>query len=197
MLRITYDGGELLDKRSPQVKGLMNWYLQRYLMNFRSQFRLDTFGKLVLYGSSLAIGLLVLAVVSETVGDGSYLLPVYLLSSVIAAQVLLFSLDMRAALSASDYLPKQKVQLEDNIVDVPWNVKIELVSYLFGGTWSSRQPSVGAIYKDGEFYTIKKDGAIERCPIVVSDKEERYFLAELTDGKPYSIVDLIYDKAKK
>lgn len=197
MLRITYDGAEVLDNRSPQVRGLMNWYLQRFIMNWKSQLRLDAFGKFILCGSSLAIGFLVIMVVSEILGSGLYLVPVYLVSSMVVAQVLLFSLDMRCALFARDFLPRQKVQLEDNIVDVPWNVKIELVSYFFGGSWSSRQPSVGIIYKDDTFYTIKKDGAIERCSIVASHAEERYFLEELTEGKPYSIVSLIYDKAKK
>lgn len=199
MLRITYDGGKILDESLPHVdKKPMNWYLQRYLMNWRGQFRLDLFNKAFIYGILFAVTLLIVGITSEFVEHGFYLFFVSLPIIFILIQIMLFSVNFKDLLCLDCFLPKEKIQLEDNIIDVPKSVKLELLSFFYGGDYISRKPSIGIINTDDGFYTIKKDGTLERCYLVVQDdREKRYFFQELPMNKPYSIVALIYDKAKK
>jgi len=199
MLRITYNGGKILDESLPHVdKKPMNWYLQRYLMNWRGQFRLDLFNKSFICGLIFAATLVIIAGVGELIGHGFHLFLVALLVVFVLTQITLLFVNLKDLLYLSHFLPKQKIQLEDNIVDVPESVKLELLSFFYGGDYSSRKPSIGIINTDNGFYTIKKDGALERCYFMVKDdREKRYFFQELPMNKPYSIVALVYDKAKK
>ena len=176
----------------------MNWYLQRYLMNWRGQFRLDLFNKAFIYGILFAVTFLIVGIISEFVEHGFYLFFVSLPIIFILMQIMLFSVNFKDLLCLDRFLPKEKIQLDDNIIDVPKSVKLELLSFFYGGDYSSRKPSIGIVNTDDGFYTIKKDGTLEKCYFAVQDdREKRYFFQELPMNKPYSIVALVYDKAKK
>lgn len=111
---------------------------------------------------------------------------------------MLFSVNFKDLLCLDRFLPKEKIQLDDNIIDVPKSVKLELLLFFYGGDYSSRKSSIGIINTDDGFYTIKKDGTLEKCYFAVQDdRKKRYFFQELPMNKPYSIVALVYDKAKK
>ena len=197
MLRITYDGGKILDETLPQTKGLMSWYLQRYIMNWRAQLRLSWEGKVVVYGTSALAAFLVIACAS-TKFSGLCLAFIYLFSYLIGVQIMLSCLDLEDCLHLSGFLPKTKEQLEDNIVDVPRAAKIDLLSYFFGEVPGSRSPFIGAVRKNDDLLIIKKDGSAESSRFTTATQEEwRYLLKEMPNGKAYSIVDLIYNKAKK
>lgn len=199
MLRITYDGGKVLDGTLPQARGLMNWYLQNYLMNWRAQLRLSSEGKGVVYGTPALIAFLVVACAS-TKFNGLYLTLIYLVSYFVGVQIMLFRYNLRACecLRLTDFLPEIKEQLEDNIVDVPREAKIDLLSYFYGEVPGSRTPFIGAVRKNDDLLIIKKDGSAESSRFTTATQEEwRYLLKEMPNGKAYSIVDLIYNKAKK
>lgn len=199
MLRITYDGGKILDGVLPQAKHLMNWHLQNYLMNWRAQLKLSWSGKVIVYGTSALAGFLVVACASTKI-SGPCLWFVYLFSYLVGVQIMLFCCNLRGCecLCLLDFLPGIKEQLEDNIIDVPRAAKIDLLSYFFGEVPGARYSFIGVIRKNDGLLIIKKEGGAESSRFTTATQEEwRYLRDEMPDGKAYSIIDLIYDKAKK
>ena len=199
MLRITYDGSKILDGTLPQAKSLMNWHLQNYLMNWRAQLGLSWEGKVIVYGTSALAAFLVVACASTKI-SGPCLWFVYLFSYLIGVQIMLFRYNLRGCecLCLTVFLPEIKEQLEDNIIDVPRAAKIDLLSYFFGEVPGSRSPFIGAMRKGEDVLIIKKDRSVESSRFTTATQEEwRYLRDEMPEGKAYSIIDLIYDKAKK
>lgn len=205
MLKITREGADLIDsglidKKAIKLK-VSSWNKQYRTIkrHFRYSLlddttKIETVVLSIL--SSIFFGLVLCMIIGST--GLQYLpswfrIPMHILFSILlgwhfTTEVIIF--DDGIIGNEKVFLPKVKLQIEEDIVDLTLHEKEELLTKFVQGVFGIKKN------KDNTFTILRHDnGKVSECNIgsYYCNKE---MSEQMTVNKWYSIVDLVYDKAK-